>query len=144
MYFYNEIWSKLSPVTTNTSLSSIIVVPLGSIVLPPRFIITIKTSSDISASAILLFTHLLSDVILTSVVKNLEGGVYDVVKEMVDGKFTPGTTELGLKEDGVYLADNNGKVSQEVLDKVNEFKEKIISGEIVVPKTIEELKNFNS
>ena len=85
-----------------------------------------------------------SDVILTSVVKNLEGGVYDVVKEMVDGKFTPGTTELGLKEDGVYLADNNGKVSQEVLDKVNEFKEKIISGEIVVPKTIEELKNFNS
>lgn len=85
-----------------------------------------------------------SDVILTSVVKNLEGGVYDVVKEMVDGKFTQGTTESGLKEDGVYLADTNGKVSQEVLDKVNEFKEKIISGEIVVPKTIEELKNFNS
>lgn len=84
-----------------------------------------------------------SDVILTSVVKNLEEGVYDVVREMVDGKFTSGTTELGLRENGIYLADTNGKVSQEVLDRVNEFKEKIISGEIVVPKTIEELKNFN-
>lgn len=85
-----------------------------------------------------------SDVILTSVVKNLEGGVYDIVKEMVDGKFTSGVTELGFKENGIYLADTNGKVSQEVLDKVNEFKEKIVNGEIVVPKTIEELKNFNS
>lgn len=84
-----------------------------------------------------------SDVILTSVVKNLQEGVYNVVEGISTGSYEPGTTELGLKENGIYLAPiSKEKVSQEILDKVEEYKNKIINGEIVVPATIEELKNF--
>lgn len=85
-----------------------------------------------------------SDVILTSVVKNLKDGIYDLVKEASMGSFKAVTNEFGVKENGVFLAESTkDKVPQDVLDKVEEFKKKIISGEIVVPKTLEELKKFN-
>lgn len=84
-----------------------------------------------------------ANVILTSVVKNLTDGVYDLVKEASEGVFNATTSELGVKENGVYLSESTkDKVPQDILDKVEEFKNKIISGEITVPKTIEELKNF--
>lgn len=85
-----------------------------------------------------------SDVILTSVVKNLDDGVYKIVKDVMEDKFTPGIVELGVKENGVYLSDFKDKVSEESANKINEYKEKIISGEITVPKTIEEVKKFNN
>ena len=84
-----------------------------------------------------------SDVILTSVVKNLRDVVYNVVEGISKGTYEPGTTQFGLKENGIYLAPiSKDKVSQEILDKVEEYKNKIINGEIVVPATIEELSVF--
>lgn len=83
------------------------------------------------------------DVIVTSVVKNLPNAIYDILKDAVNDSFEAGTSKLGLKENGVYLPENTkDKVSSEVIEKVNEYKGKIISGEILVPKTIEELKEF--
>ncbi|MNF07045.1 Membrane lipoprotein TmpC precursor [compost metagenome] len=54
---------------------------------------------------------------------------------MIDGKFEGGkVTNLTLKEDGVGLPETSkANVSQEILDKVEEYKQKIISGEITVP-----------
>lgn len=84
-----------------------------------------------------------SDVILTSMVKNLDSGVYNFIQDYLNNGFKAGTVRIGLKDQGVYLTENvKDKVSQEVLDKIEELKNKIISGEIVVPTTIEELKNF--
>lgn len=85
-----------------------------------------------------------SDVILTSALKNLDNSIYDIVEGVINRGFVSGTVELGIKENGVSLAESNHeKVTQEVLDKVEEYKNKIVNGEIVVPKTIDELKNFN-
>ncbi|GFN33800.1 BMP family lipoprotein [Paenibacillus xylaniclasticus] len=75
------------------------------------------------------------DVTLTSMMKGVEAAVLKVSKDVLDGKFEGGTTvELGLKDNGVGLPAKNKNVPDVVLAKVEEFKGKIISGEIVVPK----------
>lgn len=84
-----------------------------------------------------------ADIILTSVVKNLPIAIYNVVKDAIDGQFKSGTARLGLKENGIYLPESTKeKVSSEIMNKVNEYKDKIINGEMSVPKTVEELKEF--
>ena len=81
------------------------------------------------------------NVTLTSMLK----GVGLAVKEISDlakaGDFPGGETIVyGLAEDGVGLADSRGAIPQEVLDKVEEYKEKIASGEITVPEKVEKEK----
>ncbi|MCU6710794.1 BMP family protein [Paenibacillus sp. J5C_2022] len=75
------------------------------------------------------------EVTLTSMMKGVEVAVYKVSKDLIDGKWTGGQVlELGLKDDAVGLPDTSTKnVPQDVLTKVEEFKQKIISGEIKVP-----------
>jgi basic membrane protein A len=67
--------------------------------------------------------------------KRVDEAVYRVSKEMIDGKFPAGViTTLGLKENAVGLPETSTKnVTKEILDKVEEYKAKIISGEITVP-----------
>ncbi|MFM1650880.1 BMP family protein [Brevibacillus sp. B_LB10_24] len=75
------------------------------------------------------------DITLTSMVKRVDEAVYRVSKDLADGKFKGGSVVLGLKEDGVGLADTSTKnVPEDILKKVDEFKQKIISGEITVPE----------
>ncbi|MGD9679318.1 MAG: BMP family protein [Vulcanibacillus sp.] len=75
-----------------------------------------------------------NDVTLTSMMKRVDVAVYDVSKSLIDGSFQAGTImELGLAENGVGLPENNPNVPEDVLQTVNEYKQKIISGEIVVP-----------
>lgn len=83
-----------------------------------------------------------SENILTSVVKNLSDSVYNVIKDFSNGKFEAGTLRLGIKDNGVYLTNSNGKIPQNILEKVEEYKQKIANGEIVVPKNSDEVKNF--
>ena len=62
----------------------------------------------------------------------------DISDRAKAGDFPGGETIVyGLAEDGVGLADSRGAIPQEVLDKVAEYKEKIASGEIKVPETVE-------
>lgn len=73
--------------------------------------------------------------VLTSMVKRVDNAVYDVVKEVLDGKFQGGFHVFGLDKDGVaYAMDDFNKplVPPEVLGKVEESKQKIIAGEIKV------------
>jgi basic membrane protein A and related proteins len=73
--------------------------------------------------------------VLTSMVKRVDNAVYDVVKEVLGGSFKGGFHVFGLDKDGVaYAMDNNNEklITQEVLTKVNEAKQKIIIGEIKV------------
>jgi basic membrane protein A len=73
--------------------------------------------------------------VLTSMVKRVDNAVYDVVKEILDGKFAGGFHTFGLDKDGVaYAMDDNNKtlISPEILQKVEEAKGKIVAGEIKV------------
>jgi len=75
------------------------------------------------------------DITLSSMMKRVDEAVYRVSKEMAEGNFQGGTTlQLGLKENGVGIADTSSKnVPADVLAKVEEYKQKIIDGEIQIP-----------
>ena len=75
--------------------------------------------------------------VLTSALKKVNVGVYDTVKELVDGQLKGGQEKIyGLKEDGVGIPDSTKNlVPSEVLDFVNDMKEKVKNGEIKVPAT---------
>jgi basic membrane protein A len=73
--------------------------------------------------------------VLTSMVKRVDNAVYDVVREVLDGKFDGGFHVFGLDKDGVaYAMDDNNKslITPEILANVEAAKQKIISGEIKV------------
>lgn len=75
--------------------------------------------------------------VLTSALKKVDVGVYNTVKDLVDGKLTGGEAKIyGLKEDGVGIPESTKNlVPQYVLDYVNEMIEKVKSGEVKVPAT---------
>jgi basic membrane protein A len=73
--------------------------------------------------------------VLTSMVKRVDNAVYDVVKEVLDGKFEGGFHVFGLDKDGVaYAMDDNNKalIPDDVIKRVEESKAKIVGGEIKV------------
>ena len=82
-------------------------------------------------------SSLAPDNVLTSALKKVNVGVYDVVKELVNGNLQGGQAKVyGLKEDGVGIPESTKNlVPQEVLDYVNEMKEKVKNGDIKVPAT---------
>lgn len=74
--------------------------------------------------------------ILTSMIKHTDVAVYDLVGQLVAGELQGGQTlEYGLKEDGVGLSPmeyTKDEVPQEFLDRINEIRGQIESGEIEV------------
>jgi len=76
------------------------------------------------------------DVTLTSMMKGVETAVHKVTKDLIAGTFQGGKVqELGLKDDAVGLPETSTKnVPEDVLKKVEEYKGKIVSGEIKVPQ----------
>jgi basic membrane protein A len=72
--------------------------------------------------------------ILTSMVKNVDVGVYDFIKSVHDGKPLTGTNTYSLAKDGVSLATSGGFIS-DVQPKLDEAKKKIVDGSIKVKTT---------
>jgi basic membrane protein A len=82
---------------------------------------------------------------LTSMLKQVDVSVYLTVKSVVEGNFEPGlkvfdlSTQVeidGVQYNGVgYALDEYNKdlITEEMIQKVEEAKAKIISGEIIVP-----------
>jgi basic membrane protein A len=73
------------------------------------------------------------DVILTSMLKKVDVAVYDFIKSVVEGNFKAGPTVYDLEKDGVGYSTSGGKVD-DIKDQLEEFKTKIIAGEITVPE----------
>ena len=71
------------------------------------------------------------DVIITSMVKNVDVAIYDMAKASVDGKPLSGVQSFDLKSGGVDYATTGGKVD-DIKTKLDEYKQQIISGELVV------------
>ena len=68
-------------------------------------------------------------------VKRVDNAVYDVVKEVLENRFEGGFHVFGLDKDGVaYAVDDNNKalIPPDVIQKAEEAKAKIVSGEIKV------------
>jgi len=73
--------------------------------------------------------------VLTSMTKQVDEVIYQTIKEFKEGKFTGGVKSLGLKEKGVdyvYNDKNKNLISDEVRKKVEEIRNKVISGEIKI------------
>lgn len=88
-----------------------------------------------------------ADVILVSMMKGVDVAVYDAVKSYIDDTFEGGTENLGLAEDAVGLSDTihpDLAAKPEILTKVDEYKKAIVDGSLVVPGTLEELKEFKA
>ncbi|MEC5422633.1 BMP family ABC transporter substrate-binding protein [Virgibacillus sp. C22-A2] len=85
-----------------------------------------------------------NNVTLTSMVKRVDTSVQEVSNMGLNGEFPGGEiVEFGLTDDGVSIATTNeDALTEEILSTVNDWKERIINGDIDVPKTHEELDAF--
>ncbi|WP_409292370.1 BMP family protein [Peribacillus sp. SCS-37] len=84
-----------------------------------------------------------TNIMLTSMVKRVDVAVQDIAKKAKDGSFPGGkVTEYGLDQNGIGIAPTKDNVSKEALKAVEEWTAKIKSGEVKVPSTPADLKNF--
>lgn len=78
--------------------------------------------------------------VLASTIKHVDVAAYDFIKSVVDGTFTSGDHIYNIANGGIdlspmtYTADI---VPQEVKDTLEDIKEKIVSGEIVITDVFE-------
>lgn len=71
------------------------------------------------------------DSILTSVVKNVDIAVFDLVKSVEDGDPITGTQEYTLKEDGVSLSTSGGFL-KDIQKEIDAAKKDIVDGKVKV------------
>ncbi|OEV03635.1 BMP family lipoprotein [Streptomyces oceani] len=72
--------------------------------------------------------------ILTSVVKNVDVAVFELIKSVEDGDPITGINEYTLKEDGVRLTTSGGFID-DIMPDIEKAKKKIASGEVKVSPT---------
>ena len=71
--------------------------------------------------------------VLTSAMKRVDNAVYEAVQELIDGSLEGGVKTFDLAAGGVDIAPSQDLISEDVIAAVDEVKEKIISGDVVVP-----------
>jgi basic membrane protein A len=73
--------------------------------------------------------------VLTSMVKRVDNAVYQIVQDVIAGKFEGGIHVFGLEKDGVAFAldqYNQALITPDVLQEVEASRQKIIGGQIKV------------
>ncbi|KAB2337571.1 BMP family ABC transporter substrate-binding protein [Cytobacillus depressus] len=112
---------------------------------PAREIWAIGVDSDQSGEGVVDIGGKNHNVILTSAMKGVKHAVVDISEKAKAGDFPGGQTLVyGLAEEGVNLAPINDEVSTkaDIEAAVKEWSEKIKLGEVKVPGTKDELKEF--
>ncbi len=72
--------------------------------------------------------------ILTSMIKRVDTATYNTIKAAADGTFKGGGQVFDLASDGISYSTSNAELmTQDIIDKVNQYKQKIIDGDIVPP-----------
>jgi len=74
------------------------------------------------------------DVIMTSMIKKVDVGVFDFIKSVSDGSFKAGQKIFDLKAGGVDYSTTGGKID-DIKSKLDDYKAQIIAGSIKVPTT---------
>ncbi len=82
-------------------------------------------------------SYLAPEAVLTSAVKRVDNGVYNLCAALVAGTLEAGEAMYDIVTGGVDIAPTTTLIAPEVLAQVEEAKAKIIAGEIVVPGTTE-------
>jgi basic membrane protein A len=72
------------------------------------------------------------DVIMTSMLKNIDVAVFSFLQGVADGETPTGPTVYDLKVDGVGYSKTGGQVD-DIADQLDEYKKQIVDGEITVP-----------
>jgi basic membrane protein A len=78
--------------------------------------------------------------VLTSMVKRVDNAVFDVIKSVVDGTLEGGVRSFSIQDGGVGTSDftyTKDLIPQSVFDAIEDAREKIISGEIVVSNPLQ-------
>ena len=70
--------------------------------------------------------------ILTSMLKRVDVAVFEMISAHIDGTVSGGPTTYDLSVDGVGYSTSGGFVD-DIVDQLDDFKEQIIAGDIVVP-----------
>ncbi|WP_375002764.1 BMP family protein [Aeromicrobium sp. CTD01-1L150] len=72
------------------------------------------------------------EVIMTSMVKNIDVAVFSFLESVADGEPSTGPQEYDLAEDGVSYSTTGGQID-DITDELDGYKQQIIDGEIEVP-----------
>jgi basic membrane protein A len=72
------------------------------------------------------------DVIMTSMLRQVNVAVNDFITQVNDGNFTAGSTVYDLKKNGVGYSTSGGQID-DIVPQLEAQKAKIVSGEITVP-----------
>ncbi|VWL85344.1 BMP family lipoprotein [Oceanivirga miroungae] len=81
-------------------------------------------------------------IILTSMIKKVNGAVYQIVKDVLNDNFKTGVKHLGIAEEGVATSEfkyTKDIIGQEKIDKINKLSKDIKDGKVKV-EGIEYLK----
>ncbi|MCG8541691.1 MAG: BMP family protein [Clostridia bacterium] len=82
-------------------------------------------------------------IILTSMMKRVDVASYKMIEAAQKGEFPGGKiTEFTLAEEGVGIPRENPNLSEDIVNEIKDYENKIIKGEITVPTTMEELEAF--
>lgn len=79
--------------------------------------------------------------ILTSAMKRVDNAVYEAAKETIEGTIASGVKEFDLTQGGVDIAPTTDNIPADVLTKVEDVKQQIIDGKIVVPITKDDFES---
>ena len=72
-------------------------------------------------------------VVLTSMLKKFDNAAYGGIEQVYSYDLKGGYLEFGVENDGVGLPDSNPNLSGEMIETIEEYIEKISSGEISIP-----------
>ena len=91
-----------------------------------------KSAIGVDSDQALTADAAVRDVIITSMIKKVDVAVYDFVKSVTSGQFKAGPSVYDLKRGGVDYSKTGGHVD-DIAGKLDDYKQKIIAGEIKVP-----------
>ena len=84
------------------------------------------------------------DNVIASAIENLTEKTKLEAKEIIEGTWKPGQDIGTIENDyvGITFEGSNVKVSQDILDEVEELKAKIKSGDLTLPKSMDEVDQW--
>jgi basic membrane protein A and related proteins len=84
------------------------------------------------------------DHIILSAKRFLDVAIFNTIADLIDGKWEPGHHRVGLADGavGYTLEDSNINVPQDVIDIVEEMRERVVSGEFVIPDDLDKVDSF--
>jgi basic membrane protein A len=77
------------------------------------------------------------DTIVTSMIKRMDVTVFEVIRDVTNGKFEGGMHVYGIKEgaiDWVHEGEHASRIPDDVKARVEDLRAQIAAGAIVVPK----------